>query len=234
MYDYRITNASKDEEKFIHDTFEYIQYTYPNKLKIERLKEVKIVDKLSSGASGRAIRDKIFLARENGLDILNYKTYNKLEMDLNDELKDLISTIYHELWHISTWEKYEYMYEFVLDESTDDITAYAYMYWIEYIGHTETVFMEVQKVMMKFCSNFVNRKWHKLEFVYFIKALPYYLIRSQYLSIYNELTPKIECKKLREAVYEFDKISRQLLDNGNMNDIQKANIIKEKIKKLFD
>ena len=236
MSDYYIINANETEKEIINNIIKYIQHCYSHKLKIESLNGIEVVDKLSGGASGRAFRDKMFLARENGLNVLKYKNYNKPGIILDDELKDVISTIYHELWHISTWKKYEYMYESVLNDNIDDITAYAYMYWIEYIGHLETVFMEVPKKAQEFCQSFSCAKWEKDQshYIYFVKSLPYYLARSQYLGIFEELTIKIECKELKEAVYEFDYTSKQLLGNEYMDDIQKANIIKEKINKLLD
>lgn len=231
MHDYHIVNSNKIENEFINDSIKYIQHNYSYKLRMENLKEVEVVDMLPGGSSGRAIRDTLFLARENGLNILKYRNYNKSEINLDDELNDLISTIYHELWHISTWKKYEYMYESVLDDNTDNITAYAYLYWIEYIGHLETVFMEVPEVMKKFCQSFSGVKWGKNQshYIYFVKSLPYYLVRSQYLGIYDELTLKIGCEELKEAVYEFDKTSKQLLNNDKIDDIQKANIIRDRI-----
>ena len=110
------------------------------------------------------------------------------------------------------------------------------MYWIEYIAHVETIFMEVPDVMKEFCENFVLRKWHKIEYgySYFIKALPYYLIRSQYLDLYDELTQKIISKDLRQAVYDFDSKSKLLLHNKSMDDIEKANEIKNVIEELFE
>lgn len=235
MSGYYIINANEIEKEIINNTIKYIQHYYSYKLKIENLKEVEVVDKLSGGASGRAFRDKMFLARENGLNVLKYKNNNNPGMLLDDKLKDVISTIYHELWHISTWKKYEYMYESVLNDNIDDITAYAYMYWIEYIGHLETVFMEVPKKAQEFCQSFSGAKWEKDQshYIYFVKSLPYYLVRSQYLGIYDELTMKIGCEELKEAVYEFDNTSKQLLGNGIIDDIQRAGIIKEKISKLL-
>lgn len=47
------------------------------------------------------------------------------------------------------------------------------------------------------------------------------------------MTIKIECKELKQAVYEFDNTSKQLLDNEYLDDIHKADIIKEKINKLL-
>lgn len=109
---------------------------------MEKLKEIEIVDKLSGDADGRTVREKIFLSRQNGLDVLKNKSYQKSDMFSNIEVKKLISTIYHELWHVNTWNKYEDMYEYVLDENNDICTIYAFVYWIEYIAHIETVHME--------------------------------------------------------------------------------------------
>ena len=155
---------------------------------------------------------------------------------MNSKLKTCIGTIYHELWHVSTWEKYEDMYEYVLNEKSADVyMTYAYMYWIEYIANMETVFMKVPEAMKEFCENFVQKRWHKIEYgySYFIKTLPYYLIRSQYINLFDELTQKIICSELRQAVYDFDNESKFLLHIKYMDDIEKANSLKNMIEELF-
>ena len=114
-----IINATKAEEKIIENIINYIQVKYSDKLIVEKLKEIEIVDKLSGDASGRTVREKIFLSRQNGLDVLENKSYQKSNMFSNIDVKKLISIIYHELWHVNTWDKYEDMYEYVLDENND-------------------------------------------------------------------------------------------------------------------
>ena len=45
------------------------------------------------------------------------------------------------------------MYEYITNcKKGDLVIAYAYMYWIEYIAHVETVFIEVPEIMNKFCN----------------------------------------------------------------------------------
>lgn len=229
MINYEIINASVQEKEFLDKIFKYIYDNYSNKLNVEKLRKVEIVNELSGGSSGRAICDKIILSRKNGLDRLNSLCQDELDIDNNLSLRDLVSTIYHELWHVSTWDKFEYLYEYVLDEKNEDWnTILAYLYWIEYLAHVETVFMELPEVMRKFCIDFVYRKWQNTyeEYSYFIKALPYYLIRSQYLNLYDELTQEIVSNKLRKVVYDFDCKSKLLLYNSDMDDIEKANDIK--------
>lgn len=235
-FSYKVTNATKEEEKNIDVLISYIMDNYNDKIDIERLKQIEVVDKLDNDSSGRSIRDRIVLPRKYGLEGIEEIKDILAEKERNIKLNMLISTIYHELWHVSTWNKYEVMYEYILNEKDSDIyTAYAYMYWIEYVAHVETIFMEVPEVMKEFCENFVLRKWHKIEYgySYFIKALPYYLIRSQYLNLYEELTQKIISKELKQAVYDFDSESKFLLHNKCMDDIEKANVIKNMIEELF-
>lgn len=235
-FSYNVISASKEEENNINLIISYIVDNYNEKIDIEKLKQIEVVDKLDNDSSGRSIRDKIILPRKYGLDGIGYIKNILVEKEENSKLKMLIGTIYHELWHVSTWSKYEIMYEYVLNEKEADVyIAYAYMYWIEYVAHVETIFMEVPDVMKEFCKNFVLRKWHKIEYgySYFIKALPYYLIRSQYLNLFDELTQKIISSELRQAVYDFDSESKFLLHNKCMDDIEKANKIKNMIEELF-
>ena len=232
MIDYEIINASVQEKEFLDKMFKYINDNYSNKLNVEKLRKVEIVNELSGGSSGRAICDKIILSRKNGLDRVNSLCQGELDINNDVLLRDLVSTIYHELWHVSTWDKFEYLYEYLMDEKNEDWnTVLAYLYWIEYLAHVETVFMEVPEVMRKFCKGFVYREWKNTydEYSYFIKALPYYLIRSQYLSLYDELTQHIIPNELRQAAYDFGCKSKFLLHDNDMDDIEKANYIKSMI-----
>ncbi len=235
-FSYNIINATEEEENSINLIISYIADNYNKKIDIEKLKQIEVVDKLDNNSSGRSIRDKIILPRKYGLEGIEEIKDLLSEKERNIKLKILIGTIYHELWHVSTWHKYEAMYEYVLDEENSEIfVAYAYMYWIEYIANIETVFIKVPERMREFCVNFVYTEWYKMEYGYshFIKALPYYLIRSQYLNLFEDLTQKIECDELRKAVYDFDNTSKCLLNNTNIDDIKKADIIKNLIEELF-
>ena len=179
----KIINGTKEEEKIINCIINFISKEYAEKLNINRLKIIEVVDELDNDSSGRSIRDKIILPRKYGLENIRIEGDISKDNLIDSELGMLISTIYHELWHISTWDEYEEMNEYVLDgKNSDFFTSYAYMYWLEYLGHIETVFMENTDVMKEFCENFVHIQWHKIEYgySYFIKALPYYLVRSNY------------------------------------------------------
>lgn len=233
-----IINASVDEEKTIRYIVTYIAEHYTDKLDINKLATVEVVDALPNDSSGRAVGNKILLARKNGLELIKYDSI--LDVQVNDDVKVrmILSTIYHELWHVTTWDKYHEMCEYIIkDENDKDMfLVFAYMYWIEYIAHIETVFMEVTEVMKEFCESFVRHNWHKIEGGYggFLKALPYYLVRAKYLNIFDELTQNIKCDELRIATYEFDNVSEELFYNSGLTDMEKASIIKDMIVKLFE
>ena len=230
---YEIINATKKEEETIYNIIEFINRNYSEKLSLNELKKIEVIDKLPYGSSARSFRNKIILSRKNGLEMV---------IDSQENIFDgfycrmLISTIYHELWHISTWKKYEDMYEYITNNVKKDlIIAYAYMYWLEYIAHNETVFLEVPNIMEDFCEKFIRKKWTEMEdgYSYFIKELPYYLIRSQYLNIFDSLTEQIQNKELKSAIYNFDKESKKLLYNSVLNDKEKAEKIAVIIEELL-
>ena len=237
-FHFNIHNATMDEEKIVNSIVKYIDDNYADRIDISKLLTVEIVDALPNDSSGRAIGNKIILARKNGLEYIDYNKISDTQNPDNFKMGVVFSTIYHELWHISTWDNYYEMYEYVMkkDDGKDLFLAFAYMYWIEYIAHIETVFMEVPEVMKEFCVNFVNRKWHRIEggYIEFIKALPYYLIRAGYINVFEELTPNIQCDELRNAVYEFNYISEELFKNNGLTDMEKASIVKDMIVKLFE
>lgn len=234
---YEILNGTKNEEHIINNIIKLIESRYSEKIYINRLKKIEIVDKLDYGSSGKSMVDKIILSRKNGLNDVVYENYEN-EIPVNNiKLRMLISTIYHELWHISTWKDYKDMYDYITNsEITDLVIAYAYMYWIEYIAHVETIFMEVPEIMNKFCNNFVSKEWNEMEYgySYFIKELPYFLIRSQYLNIFDDLTKEIRNDELKDAVFIFDKESKYLLHNNKISDREKANVIANLIVKLLE
>lgn len=91
--------------------------------------------------------------------------------------------------------------------------------------------MEDTEIMNTFCRNFVNTNWHRVYGGYqdYIKQLPYFLVRSHYLDVFEDLTDKIQYKQLRDATYEFDLLSKQLLDDCQMEEKEKAREIKKKI-----
>lgn len=232
---YKIKNANKEEERIINEIIKYIADNYSDRLSLNELEEIEVVNELPNDSSGRAIRKKMLLARKNGLELLKSNEIKEKDFLKDEILRDVTSTIYHELWHISTWDKYQYMYEYVLDKTTDEITASAYRYWIEYIAQKETVFMEVTRIIEEFCDRFVKEKWHEIEdgYSYFVYYLPYYIVRTHYLGTFNKLTSKIESEKLQEVILKFDRISKRLLDNASLDDIQKANVIKDELKELL-
>lgn len=229
---YKIFNATNEEQKIIKCIIQYIYENYSEKLEISKLESVEVVDELEGGASARTINNKIMLARKNSLHGVDLKKDKIESVPADKNLKILISTIYHELWHVSTWEKYKLMYEY----DKVGFANYAYVFWIEYIAHIETVFMEDIDIMKEFCERFVGEKWDKIEYGYsqFIMALPYYLVRSNYLELFDELTEKIEFDELKAVVYDFNKTTKQLQNNNSMQEIDKANIIRDMIEKLFE
>lgn len=225
---YDITNGTKEEKRIIKDILEYICDNFSDKINVYKLHRIEVVDELENGSGGRAIRDKIILPRKNGLERIQNSGNIRVDKENDAGLQSLISTVFHELWHVETWKKYEIMYEYVLStEKKDMFTSYAYMYWIEYLANKYTVFMDDVKEIKEFCEKIIYFKWNTVnsDYSYFIKSLPYFLIESQYLNIYDELINHLS-SDIREIVLEFDKISRNLLSNVKMEDIEKAGIIR--------
>lgn len=231
---YEIINGTKEEKRFIKDILNYICDNFSDKISVRKLHRVEVVHELENGSGGRAIRDKIILPRKNGLERIQNSENIRVDKENDAGLQSLISTVYHELWHVDTWKKYEIMYEYVLStERKDMFTSYAYMYWIEYLANKYTVFMDDAKEIKEFCEKLIHFKWNTVDsdYSYFIKRLPYFLIESQYLNIYDELIKHLS-SDIREIVLEFDKMSRYLLSDTNMKDIEKAVKIRELIVKF--
>lgn len=234
---YEIVNANSKEREFIQKSIEFIQKNYSDKICVEELHKVEIVDSLPNNSSGRTYNDKIILSRKNGLERLEYIKKIDIKKIIEDDNRVLFSTIYHELWHVSTWKQYRMLYESALkDGERDPYKAFASQFWIEYISHRETVFMESQATMKQFCITFSEKRWENMDggYCYFIKALPYYIVRSQYMGLFENLTEIIHCKELKTAVYRFAMLSQKLYEKTEKSDIEKRDCIEEQIVKLFE
>ncbi len=231
---YTYINATEEERRLVDSVLDYIELYFSDKIDVKQLKFIEIVDELPAEASGRSMEGKIILSRKNRLNgIVQYHAFD-IATITDKRFWVGVSTIYHELWHVSTWNKYKSMYDYVLDEeSEDNFLAYAYMYWIEYLAHKETVCMEDEEESKNFCIQFANRHWNEDEYGYFIKALPYYLIRANYWKCFISLTSKMRCDKLRHTVVDFDIVSRKLLRNDNITDMEKAAVLRELIEEFI-
>lgn len=237
---YKIIGATEFEEILINNIISYIAEMHLDIIKLYDLYEIEILDKLSNDSSGRSIEHKMFLSREYALSGIPYEIEVENNLEKSSKLKRLVSTVYHELWHISTWDRYREMYEYVIsvkdnDDSNIIYTAYSYMYWIEYVAHIETVFIEDYRTMKEFCENFVNKRWEKIEYgySYFVKALPYYIVRARYINEYESLTEQICCKEIRYATMDFKRGSEELFNNEDMTEKEKSKVIEGMIRKLF-
>lgn len=235
---YQIINSTKEESKFIDNVIQYISQEYNDRINMNELQEIEVVDCLSNGASGRSIEHKIFLSRINGLNDVKLDCEKvQDEIESNHSLKMLVSTIYHELWHVSTWDEYREIYEYILRDDKDIYTALAYRYWIEYIAHVETIFMEDYQIMLKFCNDFSTTRWEQMNGGYsdYINGLPYFLVRSHYMNKYQELIECIYSKELRKYTEIFNTVSEEPFQNKDITDIEKIKIIEElEVEKLFE
>lgn len=234
---YEIVNANSKEREFIQKSIEFIRKNYSDKVHVEELRKVEIADSLPNSSSGRTYGDKIILSRKNGLEMLEHIEKIDIDKIIEGEDRVLFSTIYHELWHVSTWKQYLSLYESVLKDGEHDLyKAFASQFWIEYISHKETVFIESQDVMKQFCIIFSQKRWENMDdgYFYFMKSLPYYIVRSQYMGMFEKLTEKISCKELKEAVYKFALLSQELYEQTEKSDIEKRDCIEKQIVKLFE
>ena len=182
---------------------------------------ITIVNTLSGGASARCDlkNERILVARKNCLE----------DIDTNSQYVKGI--IYHELWHYCTNEKYKELYHKMMNPDEDIALAYACQYWIEYIAHIETVFMEDKNIIEKFCIGFVENSEIRSEigFSYLIKRMPYFLVRAGYIGKYQEYCNKIKDPEVKLIIQKFNNLSKQLLTDNNKSDYEKAESIKELI-----
>lgn len=205
-----------------------------NKISIDSLNIIEIVDKLDNYSSARVEEHKIFLARTYGLNDITHKSNIETHINSDHKLKRQISTIYHELWHISTWKKHQELYNSFFNPK-NIYAYYACHYWIEYIAHIETVFMEDFQTMLQFCRSFSNTRWEENSDSYsqFFYRLPYYLVRSAFIHEYKNMTQNLNSPELRAITQDFYYASKELYKSNLMTPLQKAEAIEEMIKKFF-
>ena len=234
---YDVINATQKENNIINTILQYIYDNYSEKFCFDRLKRLEVIDELTCEASGECQRDTIKISRKDGLNEIGSIKNIDVDIKENRKIKILVSTIYHELWHISTWTQYEEMYEYAMKpEDADMYVMISYIYWIEYIAHKETVFMECDTVMRDYCQAFVTKQWQKIDYGYllFIKALPYYIVRSQYLKIYEDLTEEIKSTKLKAVVKDFGRTSEKIYGNQELSVLEKAKVIENMIRDICE
>ncbi len=191
-------NATENEIKLVKSILQYLQTKYPQMYDYSRLQKIEIVDSLEYNSSARTINNTIIISRKNGIEGIIYHDEANIERRIIEDkvFHKLVSTIFHELWHVNTWDKYVNIYNFILSSDKDFIQRLAYKYWIEYISHVDTVFLEEKTYMDSFCNNFVEHNWHKEKYGYrnMIIELPYFLVRAKYLKIYDILMGRIACR----------------------------------------
>ena len=236
---YTYINATKAEKIIIDSIVSYIEEKYSDKLNWSNLKYIEVVDRIEHDVSGTALSDRIILSRSWELGKIYCDcTSNKIHTD-DTNYKLLFCTIYHELWHNSTNDSFEYMYEYMKNCKDGDIfVAYSYFYWTEYVALSNTVFTEIPRIpeiMNAFCEDFVRTDWHKIAYGYSscVKAMPYYLTRSRCLKRYRYLTKQVKKRELRKMIHEFDRTSRKLIKNKKMDEVEKAQRIERIIRKYL-
>jgi len=229
-------NATENEIELVKSILQYLQIKYPQMYDYSRLKKIKIVDSLENNSSARTIDNTIIISRKNGIEGIIY--YDKVNIEhriIEDKVfHRLVSTIFHELWHVNTWDKYVDIYNFILSSEKDIVQRLAYRYWIEYISHIDTVFLEEKTYMDNFCNHFIKYNWHKKEYGYLnmIIELPYFLVRAKYLKIYDILMERIAWRDLYIFINNINVESERLYISQEDEEI-KINTIYYLFKDLF-
>lgn len=230
-------NATNAEKCLIEKVLQFIKRRFPNQYDYKLLHYIKIEDELANNSSAQTREHTIIISRKNGISDVYFEEKEILESHIykDKKLHVVVSTIYHELWHVNTWKKYQKLYDYVLDESSDIIKALAYRYWIEYVSHIETVCLEEEGCMKQFCLGFVNTRWAKIECGYqeMLINLPYFLCRAHYLGIYANCLNQIESNIILEIVKSINDITEELLNNQIMSESEKANVIYKEFQKIY-
>lgn len=230
-------NETKTEKCLIEKVLQFIKRKFPNQYDYELLHCIKIVDELPNNSSAQTREHTIIISRKNGISNLYFEEVEILDEHIykNKKLHIAVSTIYHELWHVNTWEKYQKLYEYILGDNSEIIKAVAYRYWIEYISHIETVCLEEEECMKQFCGGFVNRRWTEIEYGYqkMLIELPYFLCRSHYLGIYVNCLNEIGSNIVLEIVKSVNDISENLINNQKISEYEKADIIYREFQKIY-
>lgn len=182
-----ICKYDKKYERFLGEVFQYVLENYARKLSLERLELIELVDKskFNIPIDGRTCDGGTKVIVTSRL----YELLPSLEIQVlfdNQNFKTLVNTLYHELGHVSDWEKMPKLYEIVEKNDPADL-ALACLLWIEYVAEKRSCLMGLVNPE-EFCDGFVDKEWRVTQFdyedmsqrnfFYLLKHIPYFMART--------------------------------------------------------
>lgn len=197
---------------FLKQTVYFVIENYAYDLDLSNLKEIELVSK-------QAFKfNKDGEASENGTKIIvTSRLYeelpclniNKLYTN-NKSFQLIMSSLYHEMVHISDWRKYPNLYLGVQKMvGTKDILAG--LIWLEYLAEKKSQ-MVFPTENSDFCNDFVKREWKSIKFnyedatesnfIFLLKMIPYFMARTLDYNNRLQYSMKIKNLLLRDFIME--------------------------------
>lgn len=218
-----VCKYSTELESFLREVVQYTLNEYGEGLKLSRLKRIELMDKseFEIAKDGSMCEEGTKIIVTSRLyDLL--PTYDIDELLENLEFKMIVSTMYHEMVHVSDWCDYPKIYA-IGDAMEDMKNALPALFWLEYLAEKRSCKVcDVNK--KEFCEQFVNNKWHSYKsdwtsfdtsnFFYLNKVIPYFLAgiteketRNYYL---NRIDNKLLVEYIQKLFLEVEKLEQLL------------------------
>lgn len=217
-----VCQYDKELEKFLVSVVEYTVNKYGDELNLQNLKQIELIDISEFDI------EKDGSTYDNGTRIIvtsrlydMLPNYNIKELVYDNNFKLLVNTMYHEMGHVSDWQKYPNIY---LEAETmkEMKKALPALFWLEYLAELRSCHVEGANVE-EFCTQFVQRQWHSYKndlsiidesnFFYMNKLLPYFIARTKtekgqkYL---KEVKNVLLCDYINELIVELDQLKENL------------------------
>lgn len=221
-------------QKFLEDVVEYTINLYSDKIKIESLKCIELVNRneLEIETDGRTIDKGTKIILTSRLyEKLPFLEINKLQD--NDNFHMIVNTLFHEMGHVTDWKIMPNLYNCIKDD-TPARNLLTSLFWVEFIAEKRSC--EVDNVGCdEFCQDFVSREWkaynfsydaddmNENNFFYLNKLIPYFLAKITTSDEGKKYLDKIVNSLLKEYILELQEECTKLEKEMPFDDLNKLN-----------
>ncbi len=217
-------------EIFLEAVVDYVIDRWGNELDLSGLETIELVDisKFNYETDGKVYNE--------GKNILvTSRLYDELDvLDINEcknsnTFKLIVSTLYHELGHVSDWKKMPNLYR-IVEENPMSAEGVASLFWLEYIAekrNTEKKLVDHDS----FCTDVAKSEWHAYKtefgragsdnFAYLCKVLPYFMGRTIDLQKRKKYMGIMKNRLVKEFIIELDKEIKKLEKEYPFDDSKK-------------
>lgn len=182
---------------------------HAKELDLSNLKTIELIDsnKFSYDTDGKAVDDGTRI-------ILTSRCFKMLDSENADNdtiCLQIISTLYHELCHVSDFKKMPLIHQAAEQLSNDASKGLPSLFFLEYLAEKRSSSINPE-IHRPFCDDFASRKWKATKYNYYdssesnyfylLKACPYYIARVENLSGTDSHIKSVRNTLLKKMILE--------------------------------